>query len=174
MVGLAGDDLVEGTGGRLRGREVGVPVHARRELLALGAANVAAGMVHGIPVSSSGSRTAIVDAVGGIEVCTERPVVDPVLGPVVEGSGTVPLDGSAAVRFASADLPIPPILDLGEAYGGWYAVSERARGRFLDDLSVVDVAHALDISEGTVKSQTSKALATLRSHLPAFVLAEES
>jgi sulfate permease, SulP family len=38
---------------------------ARRELLALGAANVAAGVVHGFPVSSSGSRTAIVDAVGG-------------------------------------------------------------------------------------------------------------
>jgi len=40
-------------------------VDARRELLALGAANVAAGVVHGFPVSSSGSRTAIVDAVGG-------------------------------------------------------------------------------------------------------------
>lgn len=40
-------------------------VDARRELLALGAANVAAGAVHGFPVSSSGSRTAIVDAVGG-------------------------------------------------------------------------------------------------------------
>ncbi|MBN9759123.1 putative transcriptional regulator, LytR family protein [Pseudonocardia sp. Ae406_Ps2] len=44
----------------------------------------------------------LVDAVGGIEVCTERPVVDPVLGPVVEGSGTVELDGATAVRFASA------------------------------------------------------------------------
>jgi SulP family sulfate permease len=40
-------------------------IDARRELLALGAANVAAGLVHGFPVSSSGSRTAIVDAVGG-------------------------------------------------------------------------------------------------------------
>jgi SulP family sulfate permease len=40
-------------------------VDARRELLALGAANVAAGVVHGFPVSSSGSRTAIADAVGG-------------------------------------------------------------------------------------------------------------
>ncbi|MEQ3537796.1 LCP family protein [Pseudonocardia tropica] len=44
----------------------------------------------------------LVDAVDGIEVCTERPVVDPVLGPVVEGSGTVALDGPTAVRFASA------------------------------------------------------------------------
>ena len=40
-------------------------VDARRELLALGVSNVAAGLVHGFPVSSSGSRTAIVDAVGG-------------------------------------------------------------------------------------------------------------
>lgn len=40
-------------------------IDARRELLALGTANLAAGVVHGFPVSSSGSRTAIVDAVGG-------------------------------------------------------------------------------------------------------------
>ncbi|CUR57098.1 putative sulfate transporter [metagenome] len=40
-------------------------IDAQRELLALGASNVAAGLVHGFPVSSSGSRTAIVDAVGG-------------------------------------------------------------------------------------------------------------
>ena len=36
----------------------------RRELLALGAANLGAGLMHGFPVSSSGSRTAIGDAVG--------------------------------------------------------------------------------------------------------------
>lgn len=40
-------------------------IDAQRELLALGVSNVAAGLVHGFPVSSSGSRTAIVDAVGG-------------------------------------------------------------------------------------------------------------
>ena len=40
-------------------------IDPRRELLALGAANVGAGLMHGFPVSSSGSRTAIGDAVGG-------------------------------------------------------------------------------------------------------------
>jgi MFS superfamily sulfate permease-like transporter len=39
-------------------------VDASQELLALAAANVAAAAVHGMPVSSSGSRTAIGDALG--------------------------------------------------------------------------------------------------------------
>ncbi|ANY06393.1 LCP family protein [Pseudonocardia sp. HH130630-07] len=61
----------------------------------------------GIPVSAFvafdlAGAPDLIGAVGGIEVCTERPVIDPVLGPVVEGSGTVPLDGPSAVRFASA------------------------------------------------------------------------
>ncbi|MFC6287074.1 SulP family inorganic anion transporter [Nocardioides sp. GCM10027113] len=42
----------------------GERIDARRELLALGAANLGAGVMHGFPVSSSGSRTAIADAVG--------------------------------------------------------------------------------------------------------------
>lgn len=41
------------------------PVDAKRELLALGGANLGAGLMHGFPISSSGSRTAIINAVGG-------------------------------------------------------------------------------------------------------------
>jgi len=40
-------------------------VDAKQELLALGAANLGSGLLHGFPVSSSGSRTAIGDAIGG-------------------------------------------------------------------------------------------------------------
>jgi SulP family sulfate permease len=44
--------------------EPGHPVDPPRELLALGAANLGAGLMQGFPVSSSGSRTAIAAAVG--------------------------------------------------------------------------------------------------------------
>ncbi|KQZ70345.1 MULTISPECIES: SulP family inorganic anion transporter [unclassified Nocardioides] len=39
-------------------------IDPRRELLGLGLANIGSGLMHGFPVSSSGSRTAIADAVG--------------------------------------------------------------------------------------------------------------
>ncbi|MFI7707571.1 sulfate permease [Nonomuraea sp. NPDC049480] len=40
-------------------------IDANQELLALGVANLGAGVLHGFPVSSSGSRTALADAAGG-------------------------------------------------------------------------------------------------------------
>lgn len=40
------------------------PINANSELVALGLANVSAGLMHGFPVSSSGSRTAIAVAMG--------------------------------------------------------------------------------------------------------------
>ncbi|WP_328863772.1 SulP family inorganic anion transporter [Streptomyces virginiae] len=40
------------------------PLRANRELLAMGAANLGAGVLHGFPVSSSASRTALADSTG--------------------------------------------------------------------------------------------------------------
>ena len=47
----------------LRGRHAET-IDSNQELLALGAANIAAGLLQGFPISSSGSRTAIGDALG--------------------------------------------------------------------------------------------------------------
>ena len=55
------DNILTGRGFAARHQET---VEPQRELVALGAANVGAGLMGGMPVSSSGSRTAIGDAVG--------------------------------------------------------------------------------------------------------------
>lgn len=44
----------------------------------------------------------LVTAVRGVEVCTERPVVDRSLGPIVTSAGTATLTADEAVRFAGA------------------------------------------------------------------------
>ena len=51
--------------GRAFANRSGERIDAKRELLALGAANLASGVMQGFPVSSSGSRTAIGKAAGG-------------------------------------------------------------------------------------------------------------
>ena len=42
-----------------------------------------------------------------------------------------------AARNRSAALPIPPVLEIGEAFGGFYAISERAHGDFLEEVDEV-------------------------------------
>jgi aminoglycoside phosphotransferase (APT) family kinase protein len=44
----------------------------------------------------------------------------------------------AAMQFSAPDLPIPAVLDLGEALGHHYAISRRHVGRFLEDVSLAD------------------------------------
>jgi hygromycin-B 4-O-kinase len=67
-----------------------------------------------------------------------------------------------AMRHASPALPIPRILEIGEAFAGFYAISERAVGRYLDDLddvgmrpvlpslfAALDAARLADLSDTT-------------------------
>ncbi|MCA1781360.1 MAG: SulP family inorganic anion transporter [Dermatophilaceae bacterium] len=56
------DNVLTGRAFALRRRE---RIDSNQEFLALGGANIAAGLFQGFPVSSSGSRTAIADTVGG-------------------------------------------------------------------------------------------------------------
>ena len=44
----------------------------------------------------------------------------------------------AAMSYAGADLPVPEVLDIGEAFGGAYAISVRHHGRFLEDVGPED------------------------------------
>jgi hygromycin-B 4-O-kinase len=45
--------------------------------------------------------------------------------------------------YSSAELPIPNVLEVGEAPGGFFAVSERAHGDFLDELSEANMRAVL-------------------------------
>jgi hypothetical protein len=39
-----------------------------------------------------------------------------------------------AMRYATPDLPVPAVIEIGAALGGAYAISERRHGRFLESL----------------------------------------
>jgi hygromycin-B 4-O-kinase len=39
-----------------------------------------------------------------------------------------------AARFAGPTLPIPRVVELGEAFGGYYAIAERVFGGYIDDV----------------------------------------
>lgn len=39
-----------------------------------------------------------------------------------------------AMSFAGPNLPVPRVLEIGEAFGGYYAISERCFGSFLEEL----------------------------------------
>lgn len=48
----------------------------------------------------------------------------------------------AAHQFTTDLLPIPEVLEVGEGLGRWFAISRRARGRFLEDITVEDASAA--------------------------------
>jgi hygromycin-B 4-O-kinase len=48
-----------------------------------------------------------------------------------------------AARYASRDLPIPRIVEIGEALGGAYAISERAPGTHIDGLDELSMRRVL-------------------------------
>jgi hygromycin-B 4-O-kinase len=67
-----------------------------------------------------------------------------------------------AAGYNSRDLPIPAVVEIGETNGGFFAVSERASGGFLDDLdeaqmrvmlptlfTALDAARRVDLSAST-------------------------
>ncbi|MFB9385611.1 SulP family inorganic anion transporter [Pseudonocardia petroleophila] len=75
----------------------GQRVDADQELLALGAANLAAGVLQGFPVSSSGSRTAIGAAVGGRSQLASVVTVLLVLGVLLVGGPVLAAFPTAAL-----------------------------------------------------------------------------
>jgi hygromycin-B 4-O-kinase len=67
-----------------------------------------------------------------------------------------------AARHASSPAPIPRILEIGEVFGGWFAVSEHANGHLIDSIdglemqrtlpslfAALDAVRAIDLSRTT-------------------------
>ncbi|HEY9292783.1 MAG TPA: SulP family inorganic anion transporter [Microlunatus sp.] len=156
--------------GRAFASRRGEVINARRELLSLGAANLGAGLLHGFPVSCSGSRTAVGDVAGSrtqltgyatlactlIAVFTLSPVLEafpvPALGAVVVYAAIKLIDVDEFRRFARfrrSELVIAlattvAVLAVGVLWGVVVAIG----------LSVLDllrrVVHPHDAVEGYV------------------------
>ena len=67
-----------------------------------------------------------------------------------------------AARYASRDLPIPNVIETGEVLGGYYAISERAFGDYIDELdgarmhaTLPSLFAALDAARGVDLSTTT-------------------
>ena len=97
---------------------LGTPVDANREMVALGAANLAAGLFQGIPVSASASRTPVAEAAGArtqlagvIGACCVTALI--VFAPNLLAS--LPSAALAAVVIASA-LALIQVADLRRIY----------------------------------------------------------
>lgn len=103
-------------------------------------------------------RTMLVNAsLGAVRRRRREHPVDPASWLVDEGgSSTDPVRG----RASRLDL-LAALRDLSPGYRAVVAL------RYLEDLPVAEVASTLGISEGTVKSQTARALTVLRRHLEA-------
>lgn len=99
----------------------------------------------------------------GLEAYVRRAVVNESLSWVTRRPRDLPVEHVPDRAVEVPDLP----LDLDAALA---TLPPQQRAvvalRFVDDRSVAETAEALGIAEGSVKSHTAKALATLRRHIP--------
>ncbi|MFZ2016961.1 MAG: SigE family RNA polymerase sigma factor [Nocardioides sp.] len=105
---------------------------------------------------------------GGLPTYARRALVSAVIDAGRRRSTRERYEGRSPPATERSD-PAEGVVDRRLLLDALNALAPRQRAcvvlRFFDDLSVADVAEALGCSEGTVKSQTSKALDNLRRSL---------